>query len=197
MTGREIQAAICCALANSFEPGQVVSEWNIRKGATDAFQDAASYAPRLDVAIGPFNLSFQNREQDADRIRAYEHPIVERLKRVVCRQNRGRIYYNANPRCLVAIEVEHRTSSKHILGGITNASMLGMLGVVVGSSSHIARVRRIHEYACRLKQVEKAHDDMFGNVACFEETEFFDFLTSGRRRASGRRRVSSSTAVQR
>jgi hypothetical protein len=89
----------------------------------------------------------------------------------------------------VAIEVEHRTSSKHILGGINNASMLGLLGVVVGSSSHIAKVRRIHEYACKLKQVEKAHDDMFGNVACFEETEFLDFLNAGRRRANGRRHV--------
>jgi hypothetical protein len=189
MTGSEIQAAICDALANSFEPGQVASEWNMRKGATDVFQDAASYAPRLDVAIGPFNLSFQNREQDAERIRTFEHPVVERLKQLVWRQNHGGIYFNPNPRCLVAIEVEHRTSSKHILGGITNASMLGLLGVVVGSSSHIAKVRRIHEYACKLKQVEKAHDDMFGNVACFEETEFLDFLNAGRRRANGRRRV--------
>lgn len=176
MTGREIQAAICDALASLFEPGQVVPEWNMRKGATDAFQDAASYAPRLDVAIGPFNLSFQDREQDAERIRMFEHPLIVRLKQLVSRQNHGGIFYNPNPRCLVAIEVEHSTSSKHILGGITNASMLGLLGVVVGSSAHIAKVRRIHDYACKLKQVEKAHDDMFGNVACFEETEFLDFL---------------------
>ena len=189
MTGGEIQAAICDALSHSFGPGQVVSEWNMRKGATDAFQDAASYAPRLDVAIGPFNLSFQNRERDAGRIRVFEHPLIEQLKGLVRRQNYGGIYYNPNPRCLVAIEVEHRTSSKHILGGKTNASMLGMLGVVVGSSSHIAKVRRIHEYACKLKEVEKAHDDMFGNVACFEESEFLDFLSANRRRANGKRRA--------
>jgi hypothetical protein len=189
MTGSEIQAAICDAMASSFEPGQVVSEWNMRKVATDAFRDSSSYAPRLDVAIGPFNLSLQNRELDAERIRAFERPLIERLKQLIWRQNHGGVYYNPNPRCLVAIEVEHRTSSKHILGGITNASMLGMLAVVVGSNSHIAKVRRIHEYARKLKQVEKAHDDMFGNVACFEETEFLDFLTTGRRRASGRRRI--------
>src|ERR1700677_2321625 len=85
MTGSEIQAANCDALANSFEPGQVVSEWNMRKGATDAFQDAASYAPRLDVAIGPFNLSFQNREQDNDRLAAcYFHSATRQREHPAC-----------------------------------------------------------------------------------------------------------------
>jgi hypothetical protein len=46
-----------------------------------------------------------------------------------------------------------------ILGGITNASF-----------------RRIYEYACRLRKVEKAQGDMFANVACFEEEEFFALL---------------------
>jgi hypothetical protein len=189
MNGREIQAAICAALADSFEAGQIVSEWNIRKDATDAFQDTGSYAPRLDVAIGPFNLSFQNREKHAVRIQTFDHPLIENLKRVISQQNYGGIYFNPNPRCLVAIEVEHRTSSKHILGGITNASMMGLLGVVVGSNGCISKVRRIHEYACKLKQVEKAHDGMFGNVACFEETEFLDFLNAGRLQPSRKRRA--------
>jgi hypothetical protein len=196
MTGREIQAAICVALAKSFKAGQVVPEWNMRKGAEDTFRDALSYAPRLDIAIGPFNLSFQNRVEDAERIRTFEHPLIERLKRAIERQNRDGVFRNPNPRCLVAIEVEHCTSSKHILGGITNASMLGLLGVVVGSSSHFVKVRRIHDYACKLKQVGKALNDMFGNVACFEETEFLDFLNAGRRQANGKRRVSSPPADQ-
>lgn len=185
MAGKEIQAAIYEALRKFFDQEQVVTEWNMRRGTSDVFQDLASYAPRLDIAIGPFNVTSKNRDIDADRILTFEHPLVEHLKHIVRVQNHGSIYQQTNPRCLIAIEVEHRTSSKHILGGITNASMLGMLGVVVGSSQYIAKVRRIHDYACRLKQVEKAHDDMFGNVACFEETEFLRFLRFVRKRPRG------------
>jgi hypothetical protein len=180
MSGRKIQAAVHQALAAMFDRELVVSEWSVRKGAADAFNDTASYAPRLDIAVGPFNPTFQNRERDAHTIQNFDHPLVHRLAAEVNRQNHGGIYANRNPRCLLAIEVEHSTSSKHILGGITNASMLGLFGVVIGSAVHIAKVKRIHAYACKLKEVEKAHDDMFGNVACFEENEFLRFLRGAR-----------------
>jgi hypothetical protein len=164
-----------------FGPGLVRSEWSVRQGASDTFDDIASYAPRLDVAVGPFNVTRESRYEDADAIRNFEHPLIERLKQEVHVQNHGGIYDNRNPRCLLAIEIEHSTSSKHVLGAITNASMLGLLGVVVGSAPHIAKVRRIHAYACKLKEVEKAHDDMFSNVACFEDREFFGLLGKVRR----------------
>lgn len=176
MAGRDIQRAICDALKLHFGPEQVVSEWSVRRGAADTFGDAATYAPRLDIAVGPFNTTFQNRHDDAGSIHNVRHPVVERLKHAVWDQNHGGIYQNRNPRCLIAIEVEHSTSSKHILGGITNASMLGLLGIIIGPAAYIQKIRRIHAYACKLKEVEKAHDDMFGNVACFEDREFISLL---------------------
>ena len=118
MPGREIQRTICEALRVHFGPEQVVSEWSVRRNAADTFGDAATYAPRLDIAVGPFNATFQNRHDDANAIHSVHHPIVERLKRAVWDQNHGGIYQNRNPRCLIAIEVEYSTSSKHILGGI-------------------------------------------------------------------------------
>jgi hypothetical protein len=180
MTGKEIQAAVYQDLTNFFDPTLIIKEWSVRKGAADAFGDSASYAPRLDIAVGPFNLTFQDRASDADAIRnfSFRHPLIQWLNEEIRTRNNGGFYVNHNPRCLLAIEVEHSTSSKHILGAITNASMLGLLGVVIGSSVHIAKVRRIHAYACKLKEVGKAHDDMFGNVACFEEAEFLDLLPS-------------------
>ncbi len=180
MAGREIQQTTCEALKVHFGPEHVVSEWSVRRNAVDTFGDAATYAPRLDIAVGPFNTTFQNRHDDANAIHNVHHPIVERLKRAVWDQNRGGIYQNRNPRCLIAIEVEHSTSSKHILGGITNASMLGLLAVIIGPAAYIQKIRRIHAYACKLKEVEKAHDDMFGNVACFEDREFLSLLRARR-----------------
>jgi len=176
MLGKDIQGSIYQALAALFDPGLVKLEWSVRKGAADVFKDKASYAPRLDMAVGPFNLTIQNREKDANAIWNFRHSLIESLEAEVSKQNNGGVYANRNPRCLLAIEVEHSTSSKHILGAITNASMLGRIGVIIGSTTRISKVRRIHAYACKLKEVEKAHHDMFGNVACFEQVEFLNFL---------------------
>ncbi len=180
MSGQEIQRAIFNELRVHFDPLQVVSEWSVRREATDAFDDAASYAPRLDVAVGPFNTTFENRHDHAVAIHNVRHPILEKIRRAVSDQNYGSIYQNQNPRCLLAIEVESRTSSKHILGGITNASMLGLLGIIIGPATYIQKIRRIHAYACKLKEVEKAHGDMFGNVACLEDCEFLTMLREHR-----------------
>ena len=189
MAGKHIQAAVYDALVDLFGPELVKYEWSIRTGAEDTFRDPTSYAPRLDIAVGPFNPTFRNREHDSNAIRNVRHPLVQWLEQEVYRQNQGGVYFNRNPRCLLAFEVEHSTSSKHILGAITNASMLGLLGVVIGSHEHIAKVRRIHAYACKLKEVEKAHDDLFGNVACFEEGELLDMLNRARRSFRTRRRI--------
>jgi hypothetical protein len=41
--------------------------------------------------------------------------------------------------------------------------------------------------SCKLKQVEKADEDMFGNVACFEQTEFLDFLSGSDQQTTAKR----------
>jgi hypothetical protein len=147
--GKNIQSSIHQALIELFSPDLVRSEWSVRQGAADTFGDMASYAPRLDIAIGPFNTTREYRRRDADAIRNFRHPLIGRLKSKIQSQNHGGTYDNRNPRCVVAIEIEHSTSSKHVLGAIRNASMLGLLGVAVGTAQHIAKVRRIHAYACK------------------------------------------------
>jgi hypothetical protein len=179
MAGKDIQNILCQALVEFFGPDRVKSEWSVRRGAVDTFNDIASYVPPHRSRSVQYHVgrSLQRRGRDPK----HPSPLVEHLKREVYDRNHGGIYDNRNPRCLVAIEIEHSTSSKHILGAITNASTLGLLGVVVGSGERIAQVRRIHAYACKLKEVEKAHDDMFGNVVCFEHNEFLGFLRKARR----------------
>lgn len=178
MGAKEIQTAIKNALSAVFPPDLVKSEWSVRTDATDDVFGRGFYAPRLDIAVGPFNVTRERKESDLARIERYgHHPLLLRLRNEVTRQNHGGFYYNPNPRCLLAVELEYETSSKHILGGITNASLLGFIGVVVGPAAHINKIQRICAYAARLREVEKAHDDMFANIACFPDEEFLRLLT--------------------
>lgn len=176
MGAKATQAALAGILATIVDADRVQSEWSVRSGATDDVYDKASYAPRLDLAVGPFNVSSDREANVATINRHHRHPLMIALRREVIRQNHGGFYVNRNPRCLLAIELEYSTSSKHILGGITNASLLGYIGIIVGNARYIAKIRRIYEYACRLREVEKAHGDMFANVACFQEEEFLALL---------------------
>ena len=179
MAGKAVQARVHDALTEFVDENLLELEWSVRAGAQDIFGARDSYAPRLDIAIGPFNARFQNRHDAAAAIRHADSPLISVLRAAIIDQN-PEFFENGNPRCLVGIEVEHRTSSKHILGGIVNVSMLGRLGVVIGSPGNVAKIRRIHAYLLKLKEVEKAPLDMFGNVGVFELPEFLGVLNQAR-----------------
>jgi len=100
------------------------------------------------------------------------HPIIQRIIQDVERQNGVGFIFRENPRCLLAIEIEFSTSSKHILGGFTNASMMGLVGVVIGPEDKYAKIARIAKYAHKLKETGKAVDGLFLNVACYTTGEF-------------------------
>jgi hypothetical protein len=83
--------------------------------------------------VGPFNVTRDRKNDDLASIAEYgHHPVIRWLSDEVARQNHGGFYFNPNPRCMLAIELEYSTSSKHILGGITNARLPRAIGVIVG-----------------------------------------------------------------
>jgi hypothetical protein len=110
------------------------------------------YSPRIDVAVGPFstlrggnlreeyNQLLDNTRAFIERLLAFHRENVERYR--ILDEQRGEILefpefpdvrnFNNNARCLIAIEIEHQVSRKHLLGGAVNASVLGRLGVMVG-----------------------------------------------------------------
>lgn len=95
MNASDYQRAIEPALKRYFADVQL--EWSVVKGATDALSaDLNRYAPRVDIAVGPFN-----KTPGPDPI------ICETLLPPQLRELFADRTPNPNPRCLLAIEV-HR-----------------------------------------------------------------------------------------
>ena len=130
------------ALLHHFSEDDVIPEWNVAKDAEDIFgsNDAnlsAKYVPRLDFAVGPFNIAkeeppFPKREEIKRRGRENEtvRKIIE-LSDV----RHANLTPNENPRCLLAVEVESSTGRKHRMGSILNASFIGCYGIVVAKKN--------------------------------------------------------------
>jgi len=149
---------------------EVEKEWDVTKNATDLFSTDV-YGPRLDVAVGPFNTEEGNK---IDEIRnAFFQKVPQELKNIIESRN---LRENRNPRCMLAIEVVYSGSSKHILGDITNASMMGLYGFVVANSSTFDKLKRIFEYSKVIKHVGKAPVDLFSNVCVISDKEFLKLL---------------------
>lgn len=172
MLARVYQKKITTLLEEIFGSDLVIREWSVGKGATDAFLHAGTYAPRLDIAVGPFNINRDVGQNLAAIHAKTKHPLVGELKRQIG-------ILNGNPRCLLAIEIEFSGSSKHILGDFTNASMMGLIGIVVGSSHNIEKICRVGEYAALLYSLGKA-PSLFKNVKVFQDSKFLEFITAFR-----------------
>jgi hypothetical protein len=139
----------------------VLVEWSISRAATDAMAaNAAVYAPRVDVAVGPFNLT-PGRD---DAINADLLP--QRFRDVF-----GDRPPNPNPRCLLAIEVCYSGSSKHMMGDMLNAGALGLYGFVVGSERNMPKIQRILRYLQILADLDKV-PWLFRNVVALSTVEF-------------------------
>ncbi|MDP2205029.1 MAG: hypothetical protein Q8K65_01855 [Alphaproteobacteria bacterium] len=175
MSAKVYQEEIYTLLQGVFPPALVKKEWNIRKDARDVFQAEDSYAPCADIAIGPFNED-EGRNIGEIIEAANAHPLVQHLARRLDPDG----MFNQNPRCLLAIEIEYSGSMKHILGDIANASMLGYIGIVIGSNTarkpSQVRIQRVKSYIEKVTMVGKAPGGLFGNVVYFEAEEFRGLL---------------------
>jgi hypothetical protein len=99
------------------------------------------------------------------------HPII---KRIVKRE--PEFAFNPNPRCLLAVEIEFGGSSKHILGDFTNASMMGLVGVVIAPPDNFEKASRIYRYVGFIRNVHKAPAGLFRNLVLFQTDEFLRLL---------------------
>jgi hypothetical protein len=158
MRAAEYQQTVRVALQRHFADVRV--EWSVVTNATDSMaRDIARYAPRVDVAVGPFNVT----PGPDDRI------VAELLPHEFHARFVGRPE-NPNPRCLLAIEVVFSGSSKHIMGDILNAGALGLYGIVIGTQSLMPKIQRISAYLRRLDDLEKL-PPLFRNVVLLSTAE--------------------------
>jgi hypothetical protein len=175
------QESACKFLIRIFGEDNVKKEWSVTKDSQDGYARGL-YAPRLDIAVGPFNINGRIEENNAAIIRTLDDnkDIIERLiESAECsiptfrelRSNR-----NKNPRCFLAIEIEKSGSRKHMLGNIANTSIIGALGIVVPfDDKALIAYKRICDYINFAAEVGKTRG-IFKNVLIIKNQAFIHCL---------------------
>ena len=168
MTANDYQLAAKAALEQHF--ADVRLEWSVVKDACDLFAaDIWRYAPRVDVAVGPFNTTPGNDRSISDAL------LPAQLRDLLAGRSP-----NPNPRCLLAIEVIYSGTSKHIMGDMLNACALGLYGLVIGSDKQMLKIQRIETYIKALISAGKPSPH-FDNLACLSTTDFDALLALAHR----------------
>jgi len=162
-------------LINIFGQENVKKNWDIAKDSADLYERRDIYTPRLDFAIGPFNITRsveENLRQINENYR--RHSIIKDLTRR-CNMELD-ANFNKNPRCFIAIEIENRTSRKHRLGSMINAAALGKIAIMVGANNKVVKsFKRLLNYLFYLDYVKKTRWAP-RNILLVEMEEFIDVL---------------------
>ena len=114
---------------------EIKKEWSVTKDSRDVYQGEDVYAPRIDIAIGPFNIGLDNWEDGLCKInrkyRQYEDLFLKQIAQKGILSSNEDIRPNKNPRCMVAIEIAKHNEIKRMIGDIFNASVIGKIGIFV------------------------------------------------------------------
>ena len=153
-----------------------INEWDVAKNATDEYTRSL-YSPRVDLAIGPFNINgdIENNNSSINRFILDNSILITKIK------EKG--YYfenfdeNKNPRCTIAIEIESSGSRKHMLGDIANASILGKIGLVVPTSiKKYQQFVKIMEFLKFAQSNKKINEVIFNNVIIIKSDDLIEIL---------------------
>ncbi len=166
MNAKEYQRKLYDILTTRYE--KVKKEWSVWKDARDAAEPLKHmmYAPRLDIAVGRFNISGRATE------------VAKRIRRIAMRDRLIKSFhsgkFNNNPRCLLAIEIGFSGSRKHFLGDLVNAGLMGCVGLIIAKDDEMKkRYIKIINYIDFAKKVGKlGAGDLFENVDVLTVEEF-------------------------
>jgi hypothetical protein len=165
MDSREFQNSLSESLKRRFGYLQVTTEW-------DSFERAYNiYSPRVDIAVGPYSTTpGQTESQEHNRLvddtylnqflrelyEIHSYNMSAEYSREMLPNFYDVLHKNQNARCLLALEIENKTTRKHMMGSVINAASLGRIGIGIAfSDSALRTFIRILAYLHFLKQVEK------------------------------------------
>jgi hypothetical protein len=162
-----------------FPNAEVIKEWDTAKNDPHFSSHRDVYAPRVDIAIGPFNDYFE-LDCGIDRTKPMRsHPFVKELTRdkrqAGLRMNR---LWNSFSRCFMAVEIEFSGTSKHVLGSMINASVNGSIGILIADRANYDKIKRILNYFLRLESLERMKLTTLGNLFVYELDQFLNLLST-------------------
>ena len=172
---QDAQKAIAKLFEKEFGNESVKTQWRSHAKNKDWLKLGKVYAPYPDIVIGPFNIHSSEYREIENILEAFkQHGIFfqELLGENISNKNE-------NPRCLLAIEIEHSGTGKYMIGNIINASILGYIGIVVVDKKLLQNVKMVKKYlegASKIKEI----GNIAKNTAIFEYNEFIDRLEKAR-----------------
>jgi hypothetical protein len=143
---------------------------------------APLYSPTCDIAVGPFSFEQGNLSKVYDNLAAVSKigQFISTLQDSSLGDgyNEHLLDLNPNPRCFIAIEVENSTAHdvKHLLGSITNCSLLAKIGIVVVFDDYLKYAERLIGYLAFVKRVKKTNKELFRNVFVISKSRIDDLL---------------------
>ena len=169
-------------LKQSFGDDSVKPEWDVAKESGDWLQHNTNlYVPRIDFAVKPFNTD-RNRELNIENIRT-SYDTRNRLINMLVQKDTSNAHafdsnQNMNPRCFLAIEIENKTSRKHRLGSIINASALAKVGIILGEKEEVkTSLINLRNYLGKLNEYQK-NNVAVHNTVILTKDEFLEILGS-------------------
>jgi len=124
MNQKRAQIELKELFSEKFGRTNVKTEWRSNAGAEDWLRFGDIYAPRPDIAIGPFNIEEGTNISQINNVFNQQMIFFNQL-------GISNFSFSINPRCLIAIEIENSNKGKYMLGNIINASLLGKIGIIL------------------------------------------------------------------
>jgi len=178
MKATDYQNEIVELLQNIFGKDLVRKEWDSVEYDSHFNNHKNVYAPRLDVAVGPFNF-YPNLDVGTDNsLKMVKHAFTKKLREQFL-DDREKLenIWNRFGRCYLAIEIEFNSNSKHAFGSLINASVSGALAiVVVNTEKKKKELERLINYVLRLQDFDLIELNSLRNLVVFEKSEFVEFL---------------------